>query len=244
MTKTFLFSVISLLMFGGANAALPWWEQATICRLNPSTCYTNMTGAGYFYDVSDSDSWDITSNCWGKKYICPEALKTSNTTEPAVMGIREIADTNRVSADFDTTILNGDCFGVRKTTAGGARASVNGRYVNVWCNGILDLTLPHPYGVDETLPNGEIAYNAEPTCSALAENGYVGIQNGKCFGKKYNTDDYFIKCDSDVPTLIILNGANPDNDSGTGIVTKADADARLTTMYNNAKMQHAAHFSD
>ena len=76
MKKTFLFYVISCLLMAHANAATPWWEQATICRLSPSNCYTDM-GVGYFYDKfdPDPDSWDITSNCWGKKYICAEALK-------------------------------------------------------------------------------------------------------------------------------------------------------------------------
>ena len=68
MMKTFLFSVVSLFLFGGANAATPWWEQPTICRLSPSNCYASM-GAGYLFDTSDPDSWDITSKCWGKKYI-------------------------------------------------------------------------------------------------------------------------------------------------------------------------------
>ena len=235
MTKAFLFSVISFLLFNGANAATPWWERDTICQLSPSRCYNNM-GVGYFYDTEKPASWDITSNCWGKKYICVEALKNSSATEPVPMGRAEIADTSRVSSDFDTNELNGDCFGVRKTSSGGATASVSGNFVKVWCSGILD-------NPTETLENGEITSGAQTTCAALAANGYVGIQNGKCYGKYYKQSEYFIQCSGETPTLIILNGADPDG-ATDNIRTKSDADARFNTMYQNAHAQYQIHFAD
>ena len=114
MTKAFLFSFVSFLICGNAFAVTPWWERPTICQLSPSRCYTNM-GIGYFYDTTEPSSWDITSNCWGKKYICAEALKNSNATEPVPMGRNEIADTSRINSDFDINELNGDCFGRQRS---------------------------------------------------------------------------------------------------------------------------------
>lgn len=239
MKRLFLFSVISCLLTAHANAATPWWEHDTICRLSPSNCYTNM-GIGYFYDSIDPDpeSWDITSNCWGKKYICAEALKNSNATDPVPLGRAEIADASRINADFDVDVLNGDCFGVRKTSSGGAMASVDGNFVKVWCSGILE----HPD--DEYVENGEITSGAQPTCEQLANDGYVGIQNGKCYGKYYNPDEYHIQCNNGQATLIVLNGADPSNASASSVTTKAEADALFNTMYQNAKAQHSAHFND
>lgn len=237
MKKLFLFSVVSCLLMAHANAATPWWEQPTICRLSPSNCYTSM-GSGYFYDTSEPESWDITSNCWGKKYICAEALKNSTETEPVAMGRAEIADATRINADFDIMVLNGDCFGVRKTSSGGAMASVNGNYVKVWCSGILE----NPD--DEYLENGEITSGAQPTCAYLAENGYVGIQNGKCYGKYYDDSQYAIQCNGETPTLIVLNGVDAHNTSESAIKTKSEADALFNTMYQNAKLQYQAHFGE
>ena len=64
MTRMFLFSVISFLLIGGANAATPWWNHDDFCQISPTNCYANM-GAGY-----EPTDWDSSSNCWGKKYIC------------------------------------------------------------------------------------------------------------------------------------------------------------------------------
>lgn len=50
-----LFSLCSL---GDTYAATtPWWMQPTVCRLDPTDCYTTM-GMGF-----DSEMWDATSNC-------------------------------------------------------------------------------------------------------------------------------------------------------------------------------------
>ena len=236
MKKTLLFSVVcTLISVGVADAITPWWQHDTICRLSPSKCYSAM-GAGYA-----PDDWDITSNCWGKKKICVDALTTKyitdhNTTEPVALGRTEIADSKNVNSDFDTTVLNGDCFGTRKSQSGGAMVSVNGQYVKVWCNGIL--TNPD----DEYLANGEITTGAQPTCSELADDGYVGIQNGKCYGKYYDTSEYSIQCDGETPTLIILNGADPEGNAGTtDVTTRDDANALFATMFNNAKTQREKH---
>ena len=240
MIKNFLFSFVSLLLIGAADAATPWWEQDTICQRSKSDCYANM-GIGYLYDTMDSTSWDITSYCWGKKYICAEALKNSTANEPVPMGRAEIADTNRINADFDVTVLNGDCFGVRKTSSGGAMASVSGHFVKVWCNGILE----NPD--EEQLPNGEITSGNQPTCSDLKKNGYVGIQNGKCYGKYYNPSEYYIQCDNDdtkLPVLVVLNGVDAENVITTNIETRSEADNLFRTMYRNSQTQHKIYFKD
>ncbi len=228
MKKIFLVSLISLLTFDGAHAAGAWWEHDTICRLSPSNCYATM-GAGYFFDTTDPASWDITSNCWGKKYICADALKNTTGSDSVPMGRAEIADASRINSDFDINVLNGDCFGVRKTSSGGAMASVNGNFVRVWCAGILD----NPD--DEYLENGEITSGVQPTCTQLATNGYVGIQNGKCFGKHYDESQYAIQCDGETPTLIVLNGADPTGvSSNANIKTQADADNWFNKMHTIA----------
>ena len=232
MKKTFLF-LSTLFLIGGANAATPWWQQPTICRLSPTNCYVSM-GTGY-----DAGMWDAGAKCWGLKLICSDALKTSNSDDPIAMGRTEIAAATNINSDFDITVLNSEneCFGVRKTASGGATASVNGNFVKVWCNGVLD-------NPDATLESGEITTGTQPSCATLAENGYVGIQNGKCYGKYYDTSNYYIQCNGETPTLIVLNGVDPDNVSDSEITTKVEADALFNTMYTNAQAQHQLHFND
>lgn len=235
MNKIFIASLISMASIGAANCAVtPWWEQPTICRLSPSNCYAGKLGAGY-----DAGMWDAGANCWGMKFICPDALTTGDT-QPVAMGRNEIAGGANVKRDFDTDTLNGDCFGVRRTTANGTMASVDGTYVNVWCSGILE-------NADEQLPNGEITLGAQPTCDALAENGYAGVLNGKCYGKYYNMNEYMIECDgsSITPTrLILLNGADYNAPSGETPADKSAADAKFNQMQAVSKTQRAKYFKE
>ena len=102
-------------MTATAGAATPWWEQQTVCRLNPASCYTSMLGAGY-----DSGMWDANAGCWGMKLICGDALTNTNDTTP--VGKTEIARGTNISTDYDINILDGDCFGVRKTSIDGSMA--------------------------------------------------------------------------------------------------------------------------
>ncbi len=216
MKKLFLLSLFFAV--SDAISAIPWWEQPTVCRLNPASCYTTM-GAGY-----EREMWDAGSNCWGVKVICGDALTNTNNATP--VGKTTISRGTNISSDYDLTVLNGDCFGVRKTSTDGTMASVNGTMVRVWCNGILS-------NVDETIETGEITYGAQPTCSTLAPDGYVAVQNGKCYGKYYDTDRYFIQCDNETPTLIVLNGANYETGTTSYPQTQADADAIFNRMYEN-----------
>lgn len=238
MIKTILFTFFSVLLIGDATAATPWWEQNEICRPSPSKCYPNM-GTGYFYD--DDDSWDIASGCWGMKYICSGALKHPIDDYRIALTRGQIADTTVVNTkDFDLKQLNGDCFGVRKTTNGGTMTYVNGNLVRVWCRGILE-------DPDENagLPNGEIPVDGvEPDCAQLSEIGYASIQNGKCYGKQYNISKYRILCDAnDKPSLIILNG-RPWDGEDSDIVTQADADTLFEQMYNNSHTRYLENFQD
>ena len=154
------------------------------------------------------------------------------------MGRTEIADATRIKSDFDINVLNGDCFGIRKTSSGGAMASVNGNFVKVWCSGILE----NPD--DEYLENGEITSGTQPDCGYLADNGYVGILNGKCYGKKYNQSEYAIQCNDQTPMLIVLNGVDQNNVSDSDIRTKSDATELFNTMYNVSKTLHSTYFND
>jgi len=225
--------ILSFAIIGVANAATPWWQQPTVCRLDPTNCYSAM-GAGF-----DSGMWDATANCWGLKLICPQAMRTT-TDEPTPVGRGDIADGRKINSDFDVTVLNGDCFGARKTTANGTRASVNGTYVNVWCNGILD-------NPDEIVASGEITYGAQPTCARLASDGYVAVVNNRCYGKRFNDSEYFIECSGTdiLPSrLIVLNGADY-NTGGANIPTNArDADAIFDQMYQTSQTQYKKYFKD
>lgn len=226
------------LLFGGAaitaaDAAIPWWQQPTICRLNPANCYTSM-GVGF-----DSGMWDAGANCWGMKLICPQATTASDSV-PVAMGRNEIASGSGISRDFDTSVLNGDCYGARKTVSNGSMASVNGDYINVWCNGILD-------NADETIGGGEITYGAQPTCAKLAQNGYVGVLNGRCYGKYYDMNEYFIECGASnlLPTrLIVLNGADYTAPQGNAPTDKASADKKFDKMESISKTQRSKYFKE
>lgn len=230
-----LLFVIYSLFTGNANAATtPWWLQPTVCRLDPTDCYSAM-GAGF-----DSEMWDATSNCWGLKLICPDAL-TTGASSPEPMGRAEIARGTNINKDFDTELLaaDGDCFGRRKTATGGTTASVNGKYVNVWCPGILD-------NPDETLTYGEITYGTQPTCAKLAENGYAGIENGRCWGKYFDTSKYFIECGASLePTrLIVLNGADYTAPMNGAPVDMDAAERIFEKMYTTSQTQHAKYYKE
>ncbi len=234
MKKLFFTSLFcGITAISTADAAIPWWQQPTICRLNPAHCYTSM-GAGF-----DSGMWDAGANCWGLKLICPEAT-TASDSEPVPMGRNEIASNDGINRDFDTNILNGDCYGARKTISNGSMASVNGDYVNVWCNGILD-------NPDETLAHGEITYRSQPTCAGLAENGYVGVLNGRCYGKYYNPNEYFIECagTSILPKrLIVLNGADYTVPANGAPKDKNEANRKFDIMESTSRTQREKYFKD
>jgi len=239
MKKTFLFFTALFLSADIASADTPWWEQYTICRINPATCYANM-GIGY-----DDTIWDITSNCWGKKYICVDALTATyksehgNPTQPVTMAKTEIKSSDNIDSNFDTMIFNEqqDCFGVRKTQNGGTKASVNGQFVKVWCDDVPLNQLDIP---NEPLENGYLVAtdsNKQPTCENLAKYGYVGeVSKENCYGRYYDESEYHIQCDGNTPILVILNGADgaPGDD---GITTMSDAEDLFAEMLANARAQ-------
>ncbi|MDL2295199.1 hypothetical protein LJC18_00045 [Lachnospiraceae bacterium OttesenSCG-928-E19] len=205
LTLSLLTGCAGLMLSNSAMAATPWWLQPTICRPNPNHCYTSM-GAGY-----DTGMWDATGSCWGLKLICPNAL-TTNPNDAVPMGKNDLTARKNIKTDFDIGILVDDCFGSRKTAANGTMAAVDGKYVNVWCNGVLN-------NPDETLPNGEITYDTQPVCRDLAPDGFIAVVNQKCYGKFYDPSSYYIECSGSkvLPERIIqLNGANAD--IGTGLI--------------------------
>ena len=230
MKKIFILSMLSLI---GANAgaATPWWQQPTICRLDPTKCYSSM-GTGY-----DSEMWDADSGCRGMKRICADALTDTGATDAKLIGRADIARGVGIDSDFDTNVLNGDCFGMRKSSAGGTKVLVDGKYVNVWCAGVLS-------DVDETLEFGEITHGAQPTCQTLADAGFVAIAQNRCIGKSFDIAKYFIECDGGDGTLpnrlIVLNGAEA-NASG-GMASRDAADQLMDKMYDVSQKQHKKYF--
>lgn len=234
MRKIFTVSFISLLIASPAVSATPWWQQPTVCRLDPTNCYASM-GVGY-----DRELWDTNSDCWGMKLICPEALISTSENQPIPMGKADIAKSKNINQDFDTNKLNGDCFGVRKTISDGAMASVNGQYVKVWCNGVLN-------NPDEFLPNGEITFGEQPSCSELADYGYVAVVDNNCYGKYYDPSEYRIECDSDdvLPSrLVILNGADYSTTSGKFPADVSAANKIFDAMENVSENQRSKYYKN
>lgn len=235
MKKLMLFSVISLGYAVSAYGATQWWTRPTICRVSPNDCYTSM-GVGF-----DSERWDSTGNCYGMKLICPDAL--SNGADGAMpIGRADIAAGRGINPDFDTSILvkNERCYGARKTASNGTQVAVDGKYVIVWCRGVLD-------NFDASVENGEITYGEQPTCSDLANNGYIGVLDGKCYGKYYDTAKYFIDCGTSrlMPErIIILNGAEMSSVPGTEPVDATSADELFDRMYSVSQSQHKKYYKE
>lgn len=233
----YIFLLFVLNILPAHSATTPWWLRPTVCRINPTNCYTNMT-YGYFIEMGNPESWDTTSNCWGLKLICPDALTTGGNY-PVAMERAEIDRGTKIKSDYDVNKLsvNRDCFGARKTSEGGAKVSVNGKYVNVWCSGILD-------NPDEILDNGEIVYGTQPTCQTLARNNFAAVENGRCYGKYYASNQYYIECGNALlPTrLIVLNGADYTAPMNGAPTTLSAAEKLFDKMYSNSKTQKLKYF--
>ncbi len=240
MKKILTFSIFCLSFAPNVfGATLHWWEQPTVCKLDPTKCYTTM-GMGY-----DNELWDSDTKCWGMKLICPEALTTGGK-EPVAMSRNAISKKTGIDNDFDTNVLNGDCFGARKTKNNGSMASVNGEYIRVWCNGILD-EISVNKNEDEYLENGEITNGTEPTCKELAEYGYVATENGKCYGKYYDLAKYYIECDDKgiLPSrIIVLNGADYMSSSDKSPTDASSASKIFDSMESVSKSQRKIYFKE
>ena len=211
-----------------------WWERerngGTICQIDETLCYRTLT-AGI------DEEWDSNGACRGRKYICANAL-TSGGNEPVAMERATISAGTDILSDFDTNVYvaNENCYGARKIKNDGSMVSVDGNYVRVWCNGILE----NP--ADETLPNGgQFTTGPQPTCTELAEQNIAAILNGKCYGKRYNSANYAINCNGDAPQLILLNGANY-NPTGRGL-TSSDASSAFNSMVSTSATQRGIYFN-
>ena len=235
MKTQFAILLIGCTVCGGAfGASVEWWTKNTICQINNSLCYDGKTPG---VDFSLETGWDISGDCRGKKYICGAALGGDGMSEPVAMERVDISRRTGISPDFDTDVYVASqrCYGARKTQQNGAKVSVNGDYVNVWCNGILS-------NPTDTVANGEITTGVEPTCQELADMNYVATLNGNCYGKKYDDAKYAIDCDGENPVIVVLNGAQYNPDVGNFITTFM-ANARFGVMQNSAATQRAIHFN-
>ncbi len=225
MKKLFILSLLSIPFMGNSHAALNWWEQPTVCRVNPSKCYSSM-GAGY-----DIEEWDKESDCRGKKIICGAALEpASDDNWP--LSKTDIRNMNGINPDFNIDVLNGDCFGARRTISNGLQAIYKDNTIDVYCPDILEAI--YDYKHIENVETGSILVrDAQPKCSELAESGYARVKNGRCYGKRYSESEYYIDCsrgnDSDA-RLIILNGADYTEPMGKNPLTFEDANALFDEM--------------
>ena len=229
MKKTFV--IISLMLTTGVHAA-NWWERDTICKINPSKCYQGM-GAGY-----DAELWDSTSKCWGLKVICSDALTDTIDGKNAEKTKKEISNRVGINPDYDTSILNGDCFGVRKTIANGTQAYYNNQVVNVYCDGILEEVIGND--TIENVANGSILTRQnQPTCAEMAEYGYVTVKNGNCYGKQYQDTEYYIGCNGDDAYLVVLNGADRNDFASDAPRTRDAANKIFKRMIETAETNRA-----
>ncbi|MBQ8474028.1 MAG: hypothetical protein IJ500_04185 [Alphaproteobacteria bacterium] len=224
MKQKFILSLMLIPFATASHAAINWWEQATVCRLDPSKCYSNM-GIGYAID-----EWDSDADCRGKKIICGAALKPQSDNDWS-MSKYDIKSRNGINPDFDIDVLNGTCFGARKTVSNGSQAYYNNVLVNVFCPGVLENF--YDYDEIENVETGSILTKSEqPRCDKLATYGYVNVKNGRCYGKQYSESEYYIDCsrgDNDV-RLVILNGAEYTDHNDNSPRTPNDADAIFDEM--------------
>ena len=233
-----IFSMLAILTWGGATAhaaaiSIPWWDQAYICRPNTTKCYLSM-GAGY-----DDTLWDSDGHCWGMKMICPDAL-TTGEKNPTPVARADIAAMRGISSDFDPSVLNGDCFGVRRTSSDGAMVSINGQMARVWCPGVLN-------HVDEIVSTGEVTFGTQPTCSDLAPDGWVAALNTRCYGRHYDTSEYFIECSgsAELPSrIVVLNGADYTTGTAGAIVDSTSAGKLFDKMATVSKRQRDKYFAE
>ena len=167
MNKKIISWILFVIVCSPALGAFDWWnlDDEFVCQIDNTPCYFGVT-------QGVDDEWDVTGSCRGRKYVCGDALKENTSSSAIAVNKTEI--NNSVSSDFDVTVYvaGENCYGTRKTTDNGRMASVNGRYVKVWCNGVLN-------SPTDTLSNGEFTTGAEPTCKQLANDGFAGIANGK-----------------------------------------------------------------
>ena len=228
MKTSLILSLTLINIATAASGAVKWWEQDTICRLDPSNCYTSM-GIGF-----EPEYWDDTSKCWGQKIICGNAQEPSSDENKA-MTKKDIAARKNINSDYNTDNLNGDCFGARKTTSNGLFATLNGKQVKVFCPG----TIENIYAYDETekLANGYILLrDTEPTCKELAEYEFVNVKNNRCHGKRYEQSKYHIDCEySDGVRLVIHNGADYTAPQENAPKTQAEADKIFEEMFSAAQ---------
>ncbi|MDR0803625.1 MAG: hypothetical protein LBO08_00850 [Rickettsiales bacterium] len=223
------YSLLIALCTHGVQGA-SWWDQETICKINPAQCYVSM-GAGF-----NNQLWDSIGKCWGMKLICPDALVAASG-QPIALEKRKIETNTGIREDYDTGILgdDGDCFGARKTSGGGY-ATVNGSQVKIWCDGILS-------NATESVSGGEITTGVQPTCAALAADGYVSVLNGGCWGKSYPASQYYIECGAgETPLRIIaLNGTNDYGATGTAMTPDA-AQNLMQTMFETSQVKRKERF--
>jgi hypothetical protein len=189
--------------------------------------------------------WDSASKCWGMKIICADALTTNNTDNQPIPK-NQISNHTNISTDFDTNKLSKSgeeyCYGQRKTKSNNTQAMVNGTYVKVWCEDILD-------NQAEKLSNGYITSGPQPTCQDLAEKNYIAVidDKNKCYGKKLSTS-YYIDCSdstNDKPSqLIVLNDADINAPQGNTPQTMADAKAKFQDMYKTSTDRKSVAFKN
>ncbi|MBO7508799.1 MAG: hypothetical protein J6T57_00795 [Alphaproteobacteria bacterium] len=224
-----LFGIVSTAAF----ASVDWWEHVmnggTVCQVDNTPCWSGVTVG------VDMEEWDVSGKCRGKKYICGDALDPVGDA-PVLMERADVLGSVGISTDYDTFVLNGDCYGVRKTMNNNTMVSVDGRYVRVWCSNI-DLA-PE---VTE-LSNGHFTNGNQPKCQDLADQGCVATLNGQCYGQCYSPTEYVVQCDGELATLIRLNGANY-TPGGDGM-TAAMASNRFNAMVSSASSRRAVHFDN
>ncbi|MBQ0013155.1 MAG: hypothetical protein KBS86_01100 [Proteobacteria bacterium] len=221
-----------------------WWKRIgpSVCRVNTQTCYSNMKTNAYCSSIGNPECWDADANCWGKKYICENALSRSSNPEVSnSLTKSQIASGKFVNSDFDVNTESNGCFGVRKTYDNGSYALVNGNKARVWCNDV-----PLNSNEIDYVKTGKIVLDGdEPTCESLSQDGFAAIKNGSCWGKQYNNSEYYIDCKANILEpyrIIILNNAPYDDRASTEGDMYETLKNKWQTMLKTSKSQHDKYF--
>lgn len=235
-------SASSVIILNGGD----WWKRIgpSVCRINNQTCYSRMASNAYCSSIGNLECWDDDANCWGKKYICENALKSGATNN--LLTKTQIASTTLINSDFDINIESESerCFGVRRTYDNGASAAVNGKKVKVWCNNV-------PLASDniEIIKTGQVILDGtQPTCTSLSENGFAAVQNGSCWGKEYrkNFKNYYIDCKSGQLEPYRIIDINSASDYDTNANVEPDTYEKIKNKFQNmlktSRAQHDKYF--
>ena len=89
--KLYIFLLFAFSIIPAYSATTPWWLRPTVCRINPTNCYTNMT-YGYFIEMGKNIPEEVKNMEVPKPFVkktlewlIAQVFKRYKTTETSVM---------------------------------------------------------------------------------------------------------------------------------------------------------------